>query len=126
VLHAASLAAGVEGVGPEGARDGLPYPLDEGLSEEGGALITPVDGGLVAAALGDGGDAGVLLERGGIREALAALAEGDEEAGGRGPRQRPAGRGRGRSLEAPGRACRWRHRGAGWRRRWLGAGEGAR
>jgi hypothetical protein len=65
---------------PEGARDGLPHPLDEGLAEKGGALITPVDGGLVAAAVGDGGDAGVLLERGGVREALAALAEGDEEA----------------------------------------------
>jgi hypothetical protein len=84
VLHAASLAACVEGVGPEGARDGLPNPLDEGLSEEGGALIAPVDGGLVAAAFGDGGDAGVLLERGGIWEALTALAEGDEEAWGKG------------------------------------------
>ena len=84
VVHAASLAPGVEGVGPEGARDGLPDPLDEGLSEEGGALIAPVDPGLVAAAFGDGGDAGVLLERGGVWEALAALAEGHEQARGKG------------------------------------------
>src|SRR5688572_15001074 len=34
VLHAASLAAGVEGVRPKGARDGLAHPLDEGLAEE--------------------------------------------------------------------------------------------
>jgi hypothetical protein len=27
VLHATSLARGIEGVGPEGARDGLPDPL---------------------------------------------------------------------------------------------------
>jgi hypothetical protein len=49
-----------------------------------------VDGGLVAAAFGDGGDAGVLLDRGGVWEALAALAEGDEEErseGGAGARQ---------------------------------------
>jgi hypothetical protein len=80
VLHAASLASGVEGVGPERARDGLAYPLDEGLAEEGGALIAPVDGGFVAAAFGDGGNAGVLLDGGGVWEALTALAEGDEEA----------------------------------------------
>jgi hypothetical protein len=80
VLHAASLARGLESVGPEGARDGLPDPFDESLSEEGGALIAPADGGLVASAFGDGGDASVLLERGGVREARAALAEGDEEA----------------------------------------------
>jgi hypothetical protein len=52
VLHATSSAAGVEGVGPEGARDGLANPLDEGLAEEGGAPIAPVYRGLVAAALG--------------------------------------------------------------------------
>jgi hypothetical protein len=63
VLHAASLAAAVEGVGPEGARNGLPDPFDEGLAEEGWTLIAPVDGGLVAAAFGDRGDAGVLLDR---------------------------------------------------------------
>ena len=54
VLHAASLTPGVEGVGPEGARDGLSDPLAEGLAEEGGALVAPVDGGFVAAAFGDG------------------------------------------------------------------------
>jgi hypothetical protein len=80
VPHAASLASGVEGAGPEGARDGLAHPFDEGLAEEGGTLIAPVDEGLVAAAFGDGGDAGVLLDRGGVWEALTALAEGDEEA----------------------------------------------
>ena len=82
VLHAARFAPGVECVGPEGARDGLSDPFDEGLAEEGGAPIAPVDGGLVAAAFGDGSDAGVLLERGGVWEALAALAKGDEEAWG--------------------------------------------
>jgi hypothetical protein len=84
VLHAGSLAPGVEGAGPEGARDGLPDPLDEGLAEEGGALIAPVNGGLVAAAFGDEGDAGALLDRGSVWEALTALAEGDEEARGKG------------------------------------------
>jgi hypothetical protein len=54
VLHAASLARVVEGARPEGARDGLPDPLDEGLAKEGWALIAPVDGGLVAAAFGSG------------------------------------------------------------------------
>jgi hypothetical protein len=52
-----------------------------------GHPITPMDGGLVAAALGDRGDASVLLERGGVWEAFAALAEGGEEARG----QRRAG-----------------------------------
>jgi hypothetical protein len=80
VLHAASAAALVEGVGSEGARDGLPDPFNEGLSEESGAPIAPVDGGLVAAAFGDGSDARVLLERGGVWEALAVLTEGNEEA----------------------------------------------
>src|SRR5688572_7076872 len=51
---------------------------------EGRALISPMDGGLVAAAFGDGGNACVLLERGGVWEALAALAEGNEEAGSKG------------------------------------------
>jgi hypothetical protein len=38
-----------------------------------------VDPGFVAAALGDGRNARVLLKRGGGREALAALTEGDQE-----------------------------------------------
>jgi hypothetical protein len=45
-LHAASFAAG--------ARDALPDPLDEGLAEERGAPVMPMDEGLVAAAPGDG------------------------------------------------------------------------
>jgi hypothetical protein len=64
VLRAASSATLIEGVGPEGARDGLPDPFYEGLAEEGGAAIAPMDGGFVATALGDWSDAGVLLERG--------------------------------------------------------------
>jgi hypothetical protein len=46
----------VEGFGPEGARDGLAHPLDEGLALEGGAREAPVDPALVATALGDRGD----------------------------------------------------------------------
>lgn len=77
MVHAASLATSVEGVGPERAWDGLPDPFDEGLAQEGGAAIAPVDGGLVAAAFGDGRHASILLERGGVGEALSAFAEGD-------------------------------------------------
>ena len=75
MVHASSLATSVKGVGPEGARNGLPDPFDEGLAEEGGAAIAPVDGGLVATAFGDRRHAGVLLQRGGVGEALTALAE---------------------------------------------------
>ena len=57
----------------------LADPLDEGLAQEGGARPAPVDPVLVAAALGDRRDAGVLLERGGVGEALAPLAEGGEQ-----------------------------------------------
>jgi hypothetical protein len=46
-----------------------------------------MDGGLAAAAFGDGGDVGVLLERGGVWDALTALADGHEKAWGEG---RPA------------------------------------
>jgi hypothetical protein len=44
LMGAAALAVAlVEGFGPEGAWDGLAYPLDEGLALEGGAGETPVD-----------------------------------------------------------------------------------
>ena len=52
----------VESIGPEGSRDGLFRPLDERLADERRAREAPVDPGVVAASLGDGGDADVLLE----------------------------------------------------------------
>src|SRR6185295_6194021 len=63
LMGAATLAVAlVECFGPEGARDGLPYPLDEGLALESGAREAPVDPALVAAALGDRRDTHVLLQ----------------------------------------------------------------
>ena len=79
MLHAASFAFGVEGVDPEGARGGLRDALDEALAKKDGVAVAPMDGGLVAAALGDRGYAGVLLEEGGVREAFVALSEGDAD-----------------------------------------------
>jgi hypothetical protein len=61
---------------------GLRDPLDEGLSQELGARVAPVDPRFLAAALGDGRDAGELLERGGVGKALAPFAERHEEARG--------------------------------------------
>jgi len=87
---AAFAVALVEGFGPEGARDGLAYPLDEGLALEGGAGETPVDPALVAAALGDRGDTDVLLQGGSVWKPLASFTEGDEQArseGGTGARE---------------------------------------
>jgi hypothetical protein len=63
---AAFAVALVEGFGPEGARDGLAHPLDEGLALEGGACEAPVHPALVATALSDGGDADVLLQGGSV------------------------------------------------------------
>jgi hypothetical protein len=99
----------VEGFGPEGAGDGLADPLDEGLAQEGGAGPAPVDPGLVAAALGDRGDADVALERLGGGEALARLAEGRQQAGGKdGPSARQCAEER-----VVGQPGRWRGAGGG-------------
>ena len=70
----------VEGPSPEGARDGLAHPLDEGLALEGGAREAPVHPTLVATALGDRRDPHVLLEGSSVGESLASLTEGNEEA----------------------------------------------
>src|SRR5262245_26762576 len=64
---AAFAVALVEGLGPEGARNGLSDPLDEGLALEGWTRKAPVDPALVATAFGDGGDADVLLQGGSVR-----------------------------------------------------------
>ena len=58
----------VEGLGPEGARDGLTHPFDEGLALKGGAREAPVDPALIAATLGDGRDTHVLLQGGSVWE----------------------------------------------------------
>jgi len=70
----------VEGAGPEGMGDGAGGPLDECLSEEGGAGPAPVDPMFVAAALSDGRDADALLDGGCVGEAVALLAERGQEA----------------------------------------------
>ena len=72
----------VEGAGPEGMGDGAGGPLDECLSEEGGAGPAPVDPMFVAAALSDGRDADALLDGGCVGEAVALLTEGGEQARG--------------------------------------------
>src|SRR5688572_6940162 len=77
---AAFAVALIEGLGPEGARDSLPDPLDEGLALEGGACKAPVDPALVATALGDGGDTHVLLQGGSVGESLTSFTEGNQKA----------------------------------------------
>src|SRR5690349_23505784 len=77
MAHAAS--ALIESASPEGAWDGLAYPFDESLAKKLRAAIAPMDPGLVAAALGDRGDASILLEGGGSGIAIAALTKGDEQ-----------------------------------------------
>ena len=79
VTHAAGATALVESLGPVRAWNGLPDPLDEGLAQEGGARVTPVDPGLLAAAFGYRRDSCVLLKRGSVRKAFAPLSEGDEQ-----------------------------------------------
>ena len=79
LAHAARATAFVECLCPEGSRDGLSDPFDEGLAQKRGAGPAPMHPGLVAAAFGDGRDAGVLLKCGGVREALAALTESNEQ-----------------------------------------------
>src|SRR4051794_3135673 len=61
VPHAASSTALLECLRPEGARDGLAHPLDEGLAQEGRAGLAPMGPGLVATSFSDRRDAGVLL-----------------------------------------------------------------
>src|SRR4051812_15630974 len=79
VASAAGSARFVEGFCPEGARDGLADPLDEGLTQEGWAGVAPVHPAFVAAALGDGRDTGILLQGCGVGKALASFTEGNEE-----------------------------------------------
>ena len=68
----------VEGAGPERVRDGAGDPLDERLAQERRARPAPVDPVLVAAALGDGRDAGISLNLGGALITLTLFTEGDE------------------------------------------------
>src|SRR5262249_50023328 len=69
VGRAASALLVVEGARPEGLRDGLAGPLDEGLSSELGGNEAPVDPSGLAAALGDWSDTGVFLDGVGAGEA---------------------------------------------------------
>jgi hypothetical protein len=81
LMGATALAvAFIEGLGPEGTRDGLANPLDEGLALKGWAGEAPVDPALVAAALGDWGDADVLLEGSSVWEPFSALTESNQQA----------------------------------------------
>lgn len=79
VAHAASSTSLIERLRPKGTRHGLTDPLDEGLAQEGRTGEAPMDPGFVAAPLRDRSDAGVFLEGSGVGEALAPLAEGDEQ-----------------------------------------------
>jgi hypothetical protein len=58
---------------------GVRRPFDERLSQERGALETPVDPGLVAAAFRHRRNASVLLPLIGSGVAVALFAKGDEE-----------------------------------------------
>ena len=71
----------VVGSRPERSGNSEGRPFDEGLSEEGGTLPTPVDPGGFAATFGDGRDADISLEAGGDGVTLALLTEGGHEPG---------------------------------------------
>src|SRR5579863_4161773 len=70
----------VVGARPERFVDGLARPFDEGLAQEFRALPAPVHPALLAAALGDRRDAGVLLQFISALEALTLLAECSQQA----------------------------------------------
>jgi hypothetical protein len=94
VLHTARLAARVEGVGPEGARDGLPDPLDEGLAEKGRALIAPWPEDLLPLRLVMGATSAYCWTE--AASGKRSRRSPKTRAGaGQGLRQRPAVRGRG-------------------------------
>lgn len=80
VRSAASALLRVEGSGPEGARNGLSRPFDEGLTQEGWARETPVHPMAIAAALGDGRDACVALQVLGVAVAVSVFAERAQQA----------------------------------------------
>src|SRR5690348_4860656 len=65
----------VVGFGPVAVWDGQGGPLDEGLTQELRTLQAPVHPGLVAAALGDRSDTGILLDLVGTGVALTLFAE---------------------------------------------------
>src|SRR5262249_38505184 len=67
---------------PEGMPDRCSGPLHERLSEERWTLEAPVHPGLLPAAFGDRGNAGIFLQFGGRGRACALFTKGDEEAGG--------------------------------------------
>src|SRR5262245_59434746 len=73
----------VERAGPEGARDRLGSPFDEGLAEELGAGVAPMNDARVAAALGHRSDARISLQCSGVREALSAFAKRGKETWGK-------------------------------------------
>src|ERR1700730_9561910 len=70
----------VIGARPERFVDGLACPFDKGLAQEGRTLPAPVHPALLAAALGDRGDARVLLQFIGALEAVMLLAECSQQA----------------------------------------------
>src|ERR1700686_5342950 len=70
----------VIGARPERFVDGLACPFDKGLAQEGRTLPAPVHPALLAAALGDRGDARVLLQFIGALEAVTLLAECSQQA----------------------------------------------
>ena len=118
VAHAAGPAALVEGLRPEGAREGLWDPFHEGLAQKGRAGPAPVDPGLVAASFGDGSDARVLLQRGGVGKARAARRRRRPAWAPR-LRQRQGGAERARSRAVPDRDGRSPRRSVLWLWKWL-------
>ena len=73
----------VVGSGPEGMPNGFSGPFHERVSQECGALPTPMDPGLIAAAFRHWRDASILLEFIGGGVAFTLFAEGDEQARGK-------------------------------------------
>jgi hypothetical protein len=109
---------------PGRSEHGLADPLDEGLAQEARAGPAPADAGLVPVAFGDRGDASVLLQRGGVWEALAALTKGHEQSRSDVPCQRPAAPGKARSRAARRTPTRSRRRSVRWRRKRRAAAAG--
>ena len=91
VAFACALLLSVEGLGPDRTRDGLTDPFNKTLSQELRAVPTPMHPHESTAFFADGRDAGVFLERSGIRVTRAIRAE-------RGQKPRSQDRPRSRQL----------------------------
>lgn len=91
MTFSSSLLLSVEGLGPDRTRDGLTDPFNKTLPQKFRAVPTPMHPHKPTAFFPDGRDAGVFLERGGVRVTRAIRAE-------RGQKPRSQDRPRSRQL----------------------------